>query len=112
MYDLSPAQEILLRSLEVKSRELSFEQLRFAFLSVLEEKMRQKELFLAILKDQGLVTRMDEDLMLQEPEDWEGFSEIFGYEPSEEEAEDYLNTMYESATLELDMAEIVLGSEG
>ncbi len=41
----------------------------------------------------------------------EDFEETYGYVPSEEETEDYLRGIHEKVSMEIDMDEIVLGSE-
>jgi len=110
--ELTLEQELLLCRIALETRELSREQLHMALLSCWEEKLRQKQLFLNILKDNDLPARMDENFMLQEPECLEDFEEVFGYVPSDEEAEGYVIAMHEAATLELDMDEIVADETG
>ena len=36
---------------------------------------------------------------------------MFGYEPTEDETIEYMKSLYENATMEIDMDEIVLGTD-
>ena len=109
--ELTPEQEVLLCRIAIQTRDLPREKMHMALLAAFEEKLRQKQMFLAIMRANGLSTRMDENFELLEPDCMEEFEEIFGYQPSAQECEDYVNAMYETATMELDLEDIVLSDD-
>lgn len=108
---LTTEQEYLLKRIEIECGELSREQLLEALLDCWEARFRQKQFFLAQSKSAGYLFKMEEGATLCAPETEEEFEEIFGYVPSEEEAEEYVSRMWETATMELDIDAIVLESE-
>ena len=59
----------------------------------------------------GISYRLDETRSPAAPESMEDLEEIFGYEPTEDETIEYMKSLYENATMEIDMDEIVLGTD-
>jgi hypothetical protein len=55
--------------------------------------------------------RLDEEEPCYVLESEEDLQKIFGHEPTEEEIDNYLRRVWEHATMELDMEEIILDSE-
>lgn len=108
---LTTEQEYLLKRIEIECSDLSKEQLLEALLDCWEARFRQKQFFLAQSKSAGYLFKMEEGATLCAPETEEEFEEIFGYVPTEEEAEEYVSRMWETATMELDIEAIVLESE-
>lgn len=109
--NLTTEQQYLLRRIELESADLSKDELIAALLDCWEARFRQKQVFLSTTRSAGYVFKMDEGATLFAPETDEDFTEIFGYLPTEEEAEDYMRGLWENATMELDMDAIVLESE-
>jgi hypothetical protein len=109
--NLTHEQSYLLRRIELEANDLSREELITALLDCWEARFRQKQIFLSTTRSAGYIFRMDEGATLLAPETEEDFTTIFGYVPSDEEAEDYMRGIWENATMELDMDAIVLESE-
>lgn len=108
---LTPEQEYLLKRVALESKGATRDELVEALLECWEARLMQKQAFMAATKEAGLCIRMEIGATLCSPETEEDFEQIFGYSPSEEEAGDYVKELWENATMELDMDEIVLGSE-
>jgi hypothetical protein len=109
--NLTHEQQYLLRRIELEISDLSRDELKAALLDCWEARFRQRQIFLSTTRSAGYIFRMDEGATLFAPETEEDFAEIFGYVPSDEEAEDYMRGLWENATMELDMDAIVLESE-
>tara|TARA_R100000458_G_C8084556_1_gene117855 strand:+ start:22 stop:360 length:339 start_codon:yes stop_codon:yes gene_type:complete len=107
---LTLEQSYLLRRIALEARDLSREELINALLACWEGRFRQKQAFMESSRSAGYVFRLNEGGLLQAPNESD-LEEVFGYVPTEEEAEDYMRTLWESATMELDMDEIVLESD-
>jgi len=108
--DLTLEQEYLLRSVAQDAMEMDKEELILALLSCWEARFRQKQVFLSTCRSAGYVFKLDEgDTSI--PESLEDLIAIFGYMPTMEETRDYYKTVHETATMEVDMNEIVLESE-
>lgn len=106
--DLTQEQKYLLRRVEIEARAMSKEQLVEALCTSWEARFKLKQTFLANSREAGFLFFLEERHPWQQPETREEFTEVLGYEPTESEAEDYLREMWEAATMELDMDEIVL----
>lgn len=109
--ELTIEQEYLLRAIAQEAQSLSREELFNALLSCWEARFRQKQIFLATCRHAGFAFKLDEGATMFTPENLTDLVKIFGYIPSAEEANDYMKSMVETATMELDMDEIVLESE-
>ena len=105
--DLSEEQEFVLARVAVDAQELSREELINALLQVWQVKLLQQQLYTQVMVDHGITFQIQEHFPvdLSEPG---ALDEIFGYEPSDEEAANYVMGLVEGATMELDMDEIVL----
>ena len=111
METLNEEQEFILRRVELEAKELDREELIEALLASWEARFQMKTTFMDFARAAGLSFRLDEARSLAAPESLEELEEIFGYEPTEEETIDYMRSLYENATMEIDMDEIVLGSD-
>ena len=111
MENLTEEQSFLLRRIEVEAQELDKEELIEALLASWEARFAMKATFMEFARAAGLSFRLDEARSPATPESLEDLEQIFGYEPTEEETIDYMRSLYENATMEIDMDEIVLGTE-
>ncbi len=109
MFELSQEQKFLLRRVELEAQELSKAELIDALLGCWEVRFQLKQSFMEFTRDAGIHFKLDEQRSLFSPDSLEELESVFGYEPTEEEAVNYIKDMYETATMELDMDEIVLG---
>jgi hypothetical protein len=109
--NLTVEQEYLLRAIALEAQGLSREELFNALLNCWEARFRQKQIFLATCRSAGFAFKLDEGATIFTPDKIEDLEQIFGYVPTAEEANDYMKSMVETATMELDMDEIVLESE-
>lgn len=111
MQQLTEEQQFILRRVHLEAQELSREELIEALLESWEVRFQLKASFMMFSREAGLSFRLDEARSPAAPESLEDFEEIFGYEPTEEETIDYMRSLYENATMEIDMDEIVLGTD-
>lgn len=105
---LTTEQQYLLRRVAVEARDLSREELIEALCDCWEARFLQKQIFACSSREAGFAFQIEERFPLQLPETEEDFIAIFGYLPTEEEAQEYLEELNGIATMELDMDEIVL----
>jgi|TARA_B100000073_G_C23708517_1_gene563280 hypothetical protein len=108
---LSEEQQFILRRVELEAQDLNREELVEALLASWEARFKLKAHFMEFSRDAGLSFRLEEARSPAAPESLEDLEQIFGYEPTEEETIDYMRSLYENATMELDMDDIVLGQE-
>ena len=111
MERLTEEQQFILRRVELEARELDREELIEALLASWEVRFQLKATFLQFSREAGLSFRLDEARSPAPPECLEDLEQIFGYEPTEEETIDYMKSLYENATMEIDMDESVLGTD-
>lgn len=109
MYELTQEQKFLLRRVELEAQELSKAELIDALLGCWEVRFQLKQSFMEFARNAGIHFKLDEQRSPFSPDSLEELEAVFGYEPTEEEAVNYIKDMYETATMELDMDEIVLG---
>lgn len=109
--ELSTEQQYMLQRLAMEAKGMSREQLIEALCDSWEARYRQRQCFISSSRSAGFVFQMEERRPWQQPETEEEFKEILGYVPTEEEANAYLKDAWETATMELDMDEIVLMSD-
>ncbi len=109
MYELTQEQKFVLKRVELEAKDLSRQELIEALLACWEERFQLKQSFREFSREAGIVFKLDEQRSPFSPSSLEELEEVFGYQPSEEEAMNYIKDVYESATMELDMDEIVLG---
>ena len=108
---LTEEQQFILRRVEIEARDLDKEGLIEALLACWEVRFKLKQSFMEFSREAGLSFRLEETSNLHAPETIEELEEIFGYEPTEEETIEYMKALYENATMELDMDEIILGGD-
>jgi hypothetical protein len=106
--ELTQEQKYLLRRVEIEARAMSKDELVEALCTSWEARFKLKQTFIANSRNAGFIFFLEERHPWQQPETKEEFTEILGYEPTEDEAEEYLREMWEVATMELDMDDIVL----
>ena len=109
--DFTIEQQYALRRLRIEMKELSRAELMEALLECSEDLYRQKQFFLQISHEAGFTFRLEDKIPALVPTSEEDFEKVFGYKPTPEEKATYVNGLYEDATMELDMDEIVLDSE-
>lgn len=107
---LSAEQQFLLKKVEMEAEELSKEELIDALVDCWEQRFRLKQVFQEYTREAGISFRLEEARSPYAPESIEDLTAILGYEPTDEEALDYYQEMYES-NMYIDMDEIVLGTD-
>lgn len=107
---LTSEQQFLLKRVEMEASHLSKEELVDALVDCWEQRFRLKQAFMEYSREAGLNFRLEEHRSPYAPDDIEDLTQVFGYEPTDEEAIEYYQAMYES-NMELDMDEIVLGND-
>lgn len=111
MDDLTAEQQFVLRRVELEAKELDREELVEALLASWEVRFQMKATFMEFARAAGLSFRLEEARTPAAPESLEDLEQIFGYEPTDDETIEYMRSLYENATMEIDMDEIVLGTE-
>ena len=106
--ELTSEQKYLLRRVEIEAKAMSKDELVEALCTSWEARFKLKQTFIANSREAGFMFFLEERHPWQQPETCEEFEELMGYAPTEDEANDYLREMWEVATMELDMDEIVL----
>lgn len=109
--ELTLEQVFILHRLEVEAKGMSKEQLIAALLKSWEMRFLIKQNFLSTTREAGYAFRMEERQPPKQPETEEELIEAIGYAPTDKEVEDYMRNIWENATMELDMEEIVLSSD-
>ena len=104
--DLSPEQQFLIARVGIDAQDLSKQELIEALVAVWTTKLLQQQIYSQVMLEHNIGFVIDEHypVDLSEPD---ALKTVFGYEPSEEEASDYLIGLIESSTMELDMEEII-----
>ena len=110
MDELTEEQQFLLARVGVEAAELSRTELVEALISCWAQKLAMKQVYESVLNEHNIGFRMQE-LMPIDVTSEEVITGVFGYSPSDQEAADYVVDAMESATMELDMDEIVLTPE-
>ena len=108
---MTPEQAFLLRKVELEAQDMSKEELIGALLDSWVARFQQKQIFQSSSRAAGFVFRLDEEEPCYEFESEEDLERIFGHRPTAEELDGYIRRVWEHATLELDMEEIILDSE-
>tara|TARA_Y100000589_G_scaffold332248_1_gene390755 strand:+ start:6606 stop:6947 length:342 start_codon:yes stop_codon:yes gene_type:complete len=107
---LTQEQQFLLKRVEMEAAHLSKEELIDALVDCWEARFRLKQAFTEYSRDAGMAFRLEEARSPYAPETIEDLTQLFGYEPTDEEALDYYQSVFES-NMEVDMDEIVLGHD-
>lgn len=100
----------MLARIGVECAELSRAELIEALISCWAQKLAMKQVYESVMAEHEIGFRMQELMPVDLTSD-EALTGIFGYQPSDEEAEDYVVDAMEAATMELDMDAIVLTPE-
>jgi hypothetical protein len=108
--ELTEEQQFLLARVGVEAAELSRNELIQALIACWEQKLTMKQIYESVLDEHNISFRMQE-LMPIDITSEEVLTGVFGYSPSDQEAADYVVDAMESATMELDMDEIVLSDD-
>lgn len=98
----------MLHKVRIDAQALSKENLIEALCNSWEARYRQRQLFMAIGREAGLSFSLTEEYPWQRPETAEDFEALLGYVPTDKEASEYLQRIWEDARMEIDMDEIVL----
>ena len=106
---LTMEQRFLLQRLALEAKEMSKEELLHALLESWEMRFHLKQSFLSTTREAGYMFKMEERRPIRQPETEEDLIAAIGHMPTDEEVHDYMRGMWENATMELDMDEIVLG---
>lgn len=110
MDELTQEQEFILARVGVEAAEMNRHELIEALISCWAHKLTMKQVYENVLAEHEIGFRMQEVMPVDLTSE-EALTGVFGYSPSDEEAEDYVNDAMESATMELDMDAIVLTPE-
>lgn len=106
---LSHEQELFLIALRQKLPELSREQLAEGLCDCWEQRFALKNQMLELAAAAGICLGFQPAAIQSPPEDEDEFEEIFGFTPTEAEAELYLEQLEIAATMEIDMDEAISG---
>lgn len=109
--ELTMEQTFILHRLAEEAKGMSREQLISALIESWEMRFRIKQNFMATTREAGYMFKMEERRPTRQPETEDELAEILGYEPTEEEIANYMRDVWENATMELDMDEIVLSRD-
>ena len=91
---------------ELEAQELDREELIEALLASWEVGFQLEATFMEFSRQAGLSFRLDEARSPAAPESLEDLEAVFGYEPTEDETIEYMKSLYENATMEIDMDEL------
>ena len=105
---LSTEQQYLLRRIHLEAQSMSREQLVDELLQAWEAKLRLKQYFASVVGAHGGGFQVVEGQTCRLPNSEKGLVEVFGHLPTDEEIAAYYEQQWETATMEVDMDEIVL----
>lgn len=105
--EFSPEQKFLLARIEMEAQHMSRQELVAALCSSWAARFQMKEIFHTFCREWGIGFRLEETQPMTEIETEEDFVAVFGCIPTEEEAREYFRSIHETATMELDMDDIV-----
>lgn len=100
-------QRFALQRLALEAQEMGREELIVALVAALESWFELKAFFLEVARSSGISFSVQVMRDWEPPETPEEFLDRLGYVPTPEQADDYLKECIETATMELDMDEIV-----
>lgn len=104
---LTTEQRYLLRQVELQAQAMDRDELIAALCDAWEARFRQKQSFIFTLQGAGLATRIEERQPCLLPDSDEELRRWFGHLPDEDELNAFFQEQWETATMELDMDEIV-----
>ena len=108
--ELTHEQEFLLARIAIEATQMSKQELIAALVGAMACKFSMRQTCEELLADCGVQVRMQEVIPVDLTSE-EALRDVFGYSPSDEEAQDYVESAIEEATMELDMDAIVLTPE-
>lgn len=106
--ELTDEQQYMLRKVRLDAQSMSREELIEALCSSWEVRYQQRQAFISIGRSVGLNFSLTEQYPWQPPNTEEEFREVLGYVPTDQQAEAFVNELWENARMEIDMDEIVL----
>ena len=100
-------QEYLLRRIALEAQELSQEELINALCDSWAARFQQKFTFMRMSRSAGYSFTMQEKSPYGVPRTQEEFAEMMGFTPTIKQAEKFAQELYQDASMELDMEEII-----
>jgi hypothetical protein len=104
---LTLEQRLTIRQVAEEAQTMSREELIHALLLCWEQRFGEKMAFAEAAYGLGMPVKTSGLAFARQPRTRKDFIEIFGYEPTPQQAMEYLDEMEETATMELDMERIV-----
>lgn len=104
---LTLEQRLIMRQVAEEAQTMSREELIHALLHCWEQRFGEKMAFAEAAYSLGMPVKTSGPAFALQPRTRKDFIEIFGYEPTPQQAMEYLDEMEETATMELDMERIV-----
>lgn len=105
---LTDEQQYMLCKVRLEAQSLNRDQLIEALCDSWEARYRLQHVFQHMGESLGMGMQIREEFPWLRPETEEEFKDVLGYVPTDQEAKDYLNGLWENARMEIDMDEIVL----
>lgn len=104
---LTLEQKLALKQLELRAQRMNRAELIHALLWAHEQRYQEQHVFKQVAMEAGIIAQPTAMMIRRMPRTKKEFTEVLGYEPTQEQAMDYLEEMRETATMELDMERIV-----
>jgi len=104
---LSLEQQWTMRQVAEEAQTMSREELICALLDCWEQRFGEKMAFAEAAHSLGIPVKTSGPEFARRPRSREDFTEIFGYEPTPQQALAFLEQMEETATMELNMERVV-----
>ena len=106
---LTPEQELLIKSVAVAAVDLSRTELIAALVRATEEGIRTQNMMVRVLRDAGYQFQAKRYCTTVDPRSPMDLETHFGYEPSESEILNFMEQLHELHTEEIDFEGIVTG---
>lgn len=109
--ELTMEQQFLLSRLGIDAKGCTKQEVISALVDCWEQRMKQKNYCVALINSLGMTFRLEERAI---DVDWgsiESITERMGFEPTVEEATEFMSDIEESATMSLDMEAIVAAED-
>lgn len=104
---LTMEQEYLLRRIALEAQELTQEELISALCDSWAARFQQKFTFMKMSRSAGYSFKMQEKAPCGVPKTQEEFAEMMGFTPTIKQAEEFAQELYQDASMELNMEEII-----
>lgn len=105
--ELNQEQELVLIHLKHWAQNADHAALTAALLECWESRLRQKNAFVLMAQDAGICMEIRSGQMPELPEDLDDLGQLFGFKPTEEEADRLIEQLVDAATMEVDIDEVV-----